>query len=850
MATVYDKSSLFLAPSGVSNGTVFVQKPVPIYGSEQVTNGDFSQEGAELITNGDFATDTDWTADYGASQSDITISNGELSFISSATYGFAKQQINVTSGKIYKITADIKSFSGSMRLFSSSGNAAKTINSTGIITSYFTPIDATTLIGFSANNDIGASVVCNSISCVEVGQDWTLGTGWSIGEDKAICDGSGGGIFPTPNSLTSGAIVKFQVTISDRTNGYIRIQNPSSTIYYVNNINTNGTFEYSFTTIDANGWRIEAIGGFNGSITNISVQEVLSPDGDFTFTRGSNLSATRVNEAQLIEKGRENLLSYSNNFSQWTKSGTTVTGSQIGYDGSSDAWLITKSGGAFDQILRNVSASGVNTISFYAKAGTLTSVYFRGQASSSLPDAKFNLLDGSLTSSNNIISATSKDIGSGWYRLEMAFTNTITNVTIYPDFGQATAGNILIQDAQLEQGLAATSVITTGAGTVQAGLLENTPRLDYSGGATCPSLLLEPSRSNLVPSEYFQEFWSIASGGTRVYNQITSPEGLQNGTKMYPTSTGSFKGLSKAFGSSLSSTPYALSIFAKAGEFEHLYFFNVGSPDGNNGVWFNLTTGSVGTNQSAWTSAKMEDFGNGWYRCSAVITPSGSSDNIYILLADSNGSVTSTTNGTDGLYIYGAQLEQSSYATSYIPNYGTPQTRAQDVCGEAGDVNTFNSTEGVLYAEIAALDPSGTYRLISLSSGSDLNRVFIGLDTTTGYLYYYVIVGGNVQANGGSLIYPSEFTKVAVKYKENDFAFWINGVKVSSDSSGTTFPANTLNVLKFNSGSPTVPFYGKTKELIVFPTALSDLQLAILTGATTYETFDEMALALNYTVYE
>ena len=65
MATVYDKSSLFLAPSGVSNGTVFVQKPVPIYGSEQVTNGDFSQTGAELVTNGDFATDSDWTKQAG-----------------------------------------------------------------------------------------------------------------------------------------------------------------------------------------------------------------------------------------------------------------------------------------------------------------------------------------------------------------------------------------------------------------------------------------------------------------------------------------------------------------------------------------------------------------------------------------------------------------------------------------------------------------------------------------------------------------------------------------------------------------------------------------------------------------
>jgi len=155
MSNLLDKASIILTPTAYNNGEALCVKPsdgsgdfdfsrnsaatrvnaqglvenVQILssnlvqngdfseeGAEEVSNGSFSQEGVELVTNGDFATDTDWTADYGASQSDITISNGELSFISSATYGFAKQQINVTSGKIYKITADIKSFSGSMRI--------------------------------------------------------------------------------------------------------------------------------------------------------------------------------------------------------------------------------------------------------------------------------------------------------------------------------------------------------------------------------------------------------------------------------------------------------------------------------------------------------------------------------------------------------------------------------------------------------------------------------------------------------------------------------------------------------------------------------------------------------------
>ena len=65
-------------------------------------------------------------------------------------------------------------------------------------------------------------------------------------------------------------------------------------------------------------------------------------DGDMTFTRGS--SATRVNSAGLIEKERGNLLLQSNTFdTTWSAVSASVTGGQSGYDGSSDAWLLSKS---------------------------------------------------------------------------------------------------------------------------------------------------------------------------------------------------------------------------------------------------------------------------------------------------------------------------------------------------------------------------------------------------------------------------------------------------------------------------------------------------------------------------
>jgi hypothetical protein len=96
----------------------------------------------------------------------------------------------------------------------------------------------------------------------------------------------------------------------------------------------------------------------------------------------------------------------------------------------------------------------------------------------------------------NIVHRKIQSVGNGWFRCEVTFSNALDQFQIYVDWSDNVAGSIYIQDAQLEIGLAATDVIETGATTGKAGLLEDEPRFDYSGGATCPSLLLEPSRTN------------------------------------------------------------------------------------------------------------------------------------------------------------------------------------------------------------------------------------------------------------------------------------------------------------------------------------------------------------------
>ena len=206
--------------------------------------------------------------------------------------------------------------------------------------------------------------------------------------------------------------------------------------------------------------------------------------GDFTFSRGSNLAATRVDVNGLIEKGRENVLLQSNQFdTTWFNSNSTETGGQAGYDGSNDAWRIDLTGAA-GYISQSLSQAGIQTASVYAKAGTLNFVRFRitGSGADKLVDV--NLTNGSIgTTGGGNIDSQAVSIGNGWYRISLSCNTTPSAFLLYPiqadsDF-TATSGNIYIQDAQVELGLVATDYIETTTTSVSAGILEDMPRLDY-----------------------------------------------------------------------------------------------------------------------------------------------------------------------------------------------------------------------------------------------------------------------------------------------------------------------------------------------------------------------------------
>jgi len=136
-----------------------------------------------------------------------------------------------------------------------------------------------------------------------------------------------------------------------------------------------------------------------------------------------------------------------------------------------------------------------------------------------------------------------------------------------------------------------------------------------------------------------------------------------------------------------------------------------------------------------------------------------------------------------------------------------------------------------LYVEISALANDQTNRRITLSDGSNNNRIVTGYNTTSNQIFYFVVVGSSTVASGN---YTSsditQFSKIAIKFKVNDFALWVDGIERQTDTSGAIFSANTLSSLQFEQGSGgALFFYGNTKDIRVYNEALTDAQLQTLT---------------------
>ena len=518
--------------------------------------------------------------------------------------------------------------------------------------------------------------------------------------------------------------------------------------------------------------------------------------GDLTFTRAS--TATRVNSDGLIETSPVNLLEQSNTFNTtWiaVNSGSVVSG-QSGYDGSSNAWTLTKIATSYSGIKQNIIYSDTSTFAIYAKANTLNYLWVEEYPTGG--NIWFDLINGT-TSGSGFLSSSMTSVGNGWWKCLMTASGNRTVLNFYPQATSgvtSTAGSIYIQDAQLNIGATAKPYFPTTDRL-------NVPRIDYTGGG-CGSLLLEPQRTNLVTySEQFDNAdWSklgqgIADTAVVTANYAISPDGTQNATRFVCNLNGGTTSNDRSW-MIASFTAQATSTIS---------------------IWIKLN--SAGTKTFVFSDAgggTKTISGTDWQRIDETFLSPGGEFRIGLI---------GGTGSSDTLdcCIWGAQAEAGSYPTSYIKSEGAATTRLADSASKTGISSLINSVEGVLYINTSTPINDATAGVISVSDGTLSNRciLFYGVGNISARL----TVGGVNSIVLSKTFVTSDYHKIAARWNATTFDLYVDGVFVSS-TANSSFSANTLTSLQFDAGSGANNFLGNAQSVQVL-SYLTDTQMVSLT---------------------
>ena len=387
----------------------------------------------------------------------------------------------------------------------------------------------------------------------------------------------------------------------------------------------------------------------------------------------------------------------------------------------------------------------------------------------------------------------------------LAYRDKNNNFKSLPfDFSRASSGTVVNKAGLIE--------------TVQSG----EPRIDFKDD-TKGALLLEPQSTNLVTqSELFSDASWVKSGLTVNSNQITSPSGNLTADLLIEGNSNS--GHDIRYNANLPYNTYIYSVFVKkynGGGDRNLRFLIGGV---NTSGSFNLSTG-------LWSAATFDnptaiDFGNGWWKLS--FSDIGVAFNVITQLTN-NGNVSYQGDGVSGVYIWGAQLEQNSFSTSYIPTSGSAVTRVLDTCYNDNLANVIGQTEGTFYLETVPLNSLTSYteRVIQFeSSGSGF--MTIQRYANDNITFYGTNCSNNWSIQGTGLFVGGQTIKIAGAYKDNDITLYVNGVQIGTN---TTANAPQIEKLRFaNNTSGSLGYLGSHKDVKLYNTRLSNSELAALTS--------------------
>ena len=402
-------------------------------------------------------------------------------------------------------------------------------------------------------------------------------------------------------------------------------------------------------------------------------------------------------------------------------------------------------------------------------------------------------------------------VTSEWQRFTVTVTATGANV----NFGIVnTAGTepvvVEISQPQFEEGTTATDFVANTTGSPK--FLSSAVYSDR-----VPMVLIEPSAENFV--DYSEDFSQWTSENATVsLNVIESPAGTQDGCKMIASTSVERQGIHSVQGQS---GDLSFSVYAKKGEYDVIQMTD--AINGSLYVNFNLTSGTVGSYNGV--TPKIENVGNGWFRCSLTwnTVPINKMRLTIARTDDESRLETFAGNGTDGLYLWGAQLETGSVSTSYIPTSGgnaAARTRAADNLEITGsDFDFYNQSEGTVYAEFL-YDHDQTSKYVYSITETGANEIRSQL-LASALRTRYTVNSSHLANLENSGILKGSLNRIAFSYKTNNFRANLNGGSDEEELSGTA----SINPIKLSVGSRSTANHlnGHIKRLLFWPTHSSRL---------------------------
>jgi hypothetical protein len=359
----------------------------------------------------------------------------------------------------------------------------------------------------------------------------------------------------------------------------------------------------------------------------------------------------------------------------------------------------------------------------------------------------------------------------------------------------------------------------------------NVPAFEFNANGTYRGLLVEPAGTNLcLRSEDLGTTWAFADA-TSSLNSASSPNGAVTADSIIDNTTNTFHGVAQNF-TVTSGISYTISAFFKANTLTWVRLAQNSSAGGSTQVnaWYNIATGVVGT-VGAGGTARIENYGNGWYRCSLTVTTTGTSFQYAIRTATADNQTTYA--GTEqSLLFWGAQLETGSVATSYIPTVASTANRVADSVTLTGASSLIGQSAGTLYIEFerGSYASATTQRIFSVSDNTTGNRISLIVASTTSFGQLLVNTATVNQANITRSVATSGINKFAVAYALNDIDFYVNGSSVGTDTLATIPATSQVNLgINEQATTGTENFLGWIRSVALFPTRLANATLETLT---------------------